>query len=304
MDYAIDPFVSGVYAGDPEKLSVVHAFPKLYALEQQYNSLIKGQIKGRRQRRKSGKISKDQARMFSFSDGLQVLIDALHHRLEEEIKLNTAVTRIERIPEGWKVYYNDKGTEYINKHDSLILSIPAYKLAEIEHNIEVDLSVLKEIYYPPVASLALGFKRQDVAHSLDGFGMLIPRKEKFHILGTLFSSTLFFGRAPKDHVLLTNYIGGARSPAFAEADESTQIEFTLKDLRILLGVRGEPTFIHQAFYRKAIPQYNIGYAKYKTLCDLFEANAPGLFIEGNYRNGISLSDCITSAENIVKRIHE
>lgn len=303
LNYAIDPFVSGVYAGDPEKLSVVHAFPKLYALEQQYGSLIKGQIRGKKDRRKNGDVAKNSAGMFSFDDGLQVLIDTLHTKLEQEIKLNTTVTKLERIPEGWKVYYNDNGTEYINLHSSLILTIPAYQLAGLSHNIDgIDLSALKEIYYPPVASLALGFKKSDVTHSLDGFGMLIPKKENFHILGTLFSSSLFPGRAPKDHVLLTNYIGGARSPEFAEADESTQIEFVLKDLRMLLGVRGEPRFTHQAFYKKAIPQYNIGYAKYKTLLNSFEGKAPGLFIAGNFRNGISLSDCITSADTIAKNL--
>ncbi len=302
LDYAIDPFVSGVYSGDPEKLSVVHAFPKLYALEQQYGSLIKGQIKGKKNKAKNGEGSKDRAAMFSFDDGLQVLITALSAKLGEEIKRNTTVTKIEYIPEGWKVYYNDNGTEYINTHTSLILTIPAYQLARIEHNVGVDLSALKEIYYPSVTSLALGFKRSEVAHSLNGFGMLVPKKENFHILGTLFSSTLFPGRAPKDHVLLTNYIGGARSPELAEADESKQIEFVMKDLRMLLGIRGEPTFIHRAFYKKAIPQYTIGYAKYKNLFDSFEAKAPGVFIAGNFRNGISLSDCITSAENIAKRI--
>ena len=301
LDYAIDPFVSGVYAGDPEKLSVVHAFPKLYALEQQYGSLIKGQIKGRGNRRKNAEVSKDRARMFSFDEGLQVLIDALHHSLIQEIKLNTFITKIERIAEGWKVYYNDNGTEYINTHSSLILTLPAYKLAEIEHNIDgIDLSSLKEIYYPPVASLTLGFKRTDVAHSLDGFGMLIPKKENLHILGTLFSSTLFLNRAPKDHVLLTSYIGGSRSPEFASANESDQIEFVLKDLHTLLGVHGEPTFIHRTYYPKAIPQYTIGYGKYKTLFDALEAKAPGVFIVGNYRNGISLSDCITAANTIAE----
>jgi oxygen-dependent protoporphyrinogen oxidase len=303
LDYAIDPFISGVYAGDPEKLSVVHAIPKIYALEQRYGSLIKGQIKGRRERKKSGVVAKDRARMFSFDEGLQVLIAALHHKLEQEIKLNTTVTKIERIGEGWKVYYNDRGTEYINTHTSLIFTIPAYKLAELKHNIEgADLSSLQEIYYPPVISLALGFKRSDVAHTLDGFGMLIPKKEHFHVLGTLFSSTLFPGRAPKDHVLLTSYIGGARSPELAMADEAEQITFVLNDLEKILGVRGEPTFIHRKFFPKAIPQYTLGYGKYKMLLDTFEAKAPGIFFAGNYRNGISLSDCITAGQSVAERI--
>ncbi len=303
LDYAIDPFVSGVYAGDPEKLSIVHAFAKLYALEQKYGSLIKGQIKGKRERSKSGEVAKDRARMFSLDEGLQVIIDKLFHKLEEEIKLNTPVNRIEKNSEGWNIYYNDSGTEYINTHSALILTAPAYKLAELQHNIEgADLSPLREISYPPVTSIALGFRRSDVAHPLDGFGMLIPKKEKFHILGTLFSSTLFPGRAPKDHVLLTTYIGGARQPDLGAANENEQIELVLKDLRTLLGVHGEPTFIHRAYFPKAIPQYNIGYGKYKQIMNSFEAKAPGLHFAGNFRNGISLSDCIMNGETVAGKI--
>lgn len=304
LDYAIDPFVGGVYAGDPEKLSIVHAFPKLYALEQKYGSLIKGQIQGKKERRRSGEISKDRAQMFSFDDGLQVLIDALYHELQLEAKLNTAVKKIERISEGWKVSYIDNGTEYINIHSSLLLTIPAYTLAAIEHTIDgVDLSALNEIYYPPVTSLALGFRRSNVAHLLGGFGMLIPKKENFHLLGTLFSSSLFPERAPDGHVLLTSYIGGARSPELASLNESELVEIAVKDLHTLLGVRGSPTFIHRTYFPKAIPQYTIGYGKYKALLDSFELKAPGIFFAGNFRNGISLSDCITAGHEIADRLN-
>jgi len=303
LDYAIDPFVAGVYAGDADKLSIRHAFPKLFALEEKYGSLIKGQIKGMRERKKSGIVAKDRAKMFSFDDGLQVLIDGLFHRLEQEIKLNTSVTKIEHTPGGWNVHYNDNGTEYINTHSSLVLTLPAYKLAELKNNIHgADFSPLKEIYYPPVASLALGFKRENIAHPLDGFGMLIPKKENFHILGTLFSSTLFPGRAPRGNVLLSTYIGGARQPQFAELSEGEQVELVVKDLRKLLGVKGNPTFIHRTYFQKAIPQYNLGYGIYKDLMNEIESKAQGLFFAGNFRNGISLSDCITAGSEIANRL--
>jgi oxygen-dependent protoporphyrinogen oxidase len=303
LDYAIDPFVAGVYAGDAEKLSIRQAFPKLYALEDRYGSLIKGQIKGKRERQKSSNVSKERAKMFSFDEGLQVLIDSLFHRLSAEIKLNTSVTKIERTSGGWNLHYNDKGTEYINTHSSLILTIPAYKLSGLQHNIEgVDFSSLGEIYYPPVTSLALGFRREEVAHPLDGFGMLIPTKENFHILGTLFSSTLFSGRAPKDTVLLTSYLGGARQPELAGLSETEQVEIVLKDLRKLLGVRGEPVFINRTFFPKAIPQYNLSYGKYKDLMNQIEVQAPGLHFAGNFRNGISLSDCITAGSEMANKL--
>jgi len=303
LDYAIDPFVAGVYAGEADKLSIRQAFPKLYALEEKYGSLIKGQIKGMRERKKSGTVSKDRAKMFSFDEGLQVLIDSLFHSLEADIKLNTSVIRLEHTSGGWNVYYNDNGTEYIKTHSSLILTLPAYKLAEIQHNIDgAGFSAFKEIYYPPVTSLALGFKKQDVSHPLDGFGMLIPKKENDHILGTLFSSTLFPGRAPKEHVLLTNYIGGARQPELAGLAEPELVDIVVKDLRKLLGIRGEPIFTYRTFFPRAIPQYNIGFGKYKDLMNTIETKAAGLYFAGNFRNGISLSDCITAGSEIAERL--
>jgi oxygen-dependent protoporphyrinogen oxidase len=301
LDYAIDPFVAGVYAGDPEKLSLKHGFPKLDALEEKFGSLIRGQIIGRKERKKRGEISKDRAKMFSFNEGLEVLIDTLFHKLEAEIKLNTAVTKIEKTAGGWNIYYNDNGTEYIKTHSQIIITIPAYKITELQNNI-ADLSVLKEIYYPPVASLALGFKREDVKHPLDGFGMLVPKKENFHILGTLFSSSLFPGRAPNGEVLLTTYIGGARQPEFARLAEKELVALVMSDLQKLLGVHGDPIFIHRAFFEKAIPQYNIGYGRYKELMAEIEQKNPGLYFAGNFRNGISLSDCISSATILAARI--
>lgn len=299
LDYAVDPFVSGIYAGDPEKLSAKHSFAKIYDLEQEYGSLSRGILK--KKRKPSADPAQKRSKMFSFGGGLQVLIDALSHQLLSEIKINTSVTRIEQTSAGWNVYYTDKGTQYIKSHSGIILTLPAYKIAELEHNVEgVDLSPFKEIYYPAVTSLALGFKRSDVIHPLDGFGMLIPKKENFHLLGTLFSSSLFPGRTPKDHVLLTSYVGGARQPDLAMLSESEQVELALKDLRTLLGVRGEPTFIHRTHFTKAIPQYNIGYGKYKDLMDSIEAKASGLYFAGNFRTGISLSDCITAANKLAE----
>ena len=132
--------------------------------------------------------------------------------------------------------------------------------------------------------------------------MLVPKKEDIHILGTLFSSTLFPGRSPKDMVLLTTYIGGARQPELAGLSESEQVAMVLKDLQKLLGIRGDPVFIHRAFFPKAIPQYNLGYGSYKDLMNEIEAKAPGVYLAGNFRNGISLSDCITAGSEIAKRL--
>jgi oxygen-dependent protoporphyrinogen oxidase len=160
------------------------------------------------------------------------------------------------------------------------------------------------VNYPPVATLVLGFCREDVRHPLDGFGMLVPEVEPFNILGALFSSTMFPNRAPEGHVLLTVYLGGTRAPHIANSSFETQLNLALTDLRVLLGVSGEPTFVYHTVFRHAIPQYDVGYGRFKTLMDEIEANAPGLFLAGNYRDGISLGDSIVSGHKVAARVSQ
>jgi len=300
LDHAIDALVAGIYAGDPNKLSLPHAFPKLKALEDNYGSMIKGQIFGARDRKKSGEVAKDRAAKFSFDEGLQVLPDTLAARLGDSVKLNTPVTKLTQTKDGWRVTTAGGEAEF----GALIYCGTAYRLAEL--NVEsqqlLDLSAFSEINYPPVASVVLGFRSEDVAHSCQGFGMLIPKIEGFKILGTIFSSALFPNRAPTGHLNLTSYIGGARYPELASLPQDKLVEVVLADLRTLLGVRGKPTFVHTAFWPKAIPQYNVGYGKYRDLLNELEAKNPNLFFAGHYRDGVSLGDSMVSGVNIAERV--
>jgi protoporphyrinogen/coproporphyrinogen III oxidase len=304
LDYAINPLVAGVYAGDPARLSVKHAFPKLHALEQRYGSLIKGQILGARERRARAEVSKQTAPKVSFRGGLQDLIQALEAKLAGSLRLGAAVNRIRRGTAGWSVTTatDDRGSSA--DHAAVLLAGPAYQLArlEVEAGPGVDLRPLGGIVYPPVASVVLGFRRGDVAHALDGFGMLIPEVEHTSILGTIFSSSLFPNRAPDGHVTLTSYVGGARAPALAACPEDDLVARTCTDLRRILGVTGRPTFQHVVVYPKAIPQYEVGYGRFKALMTEVEGRAPGLFFAGHYREGISLGDSIVSAHDVAERI--
>ena len=132
--------------------------------------------------------------------------------------------------------------------------------------------------------------------------MLIPKIEGFKILGTIFSSSLFPNRAPAGHITLTSYIGGERYPELGLLPSEQLIEATLADLRALLGVKGRPVYAHTKTWPRAIPQYNVGYGKYRELLNDLEAKAPGLFFAGNYRDGVSLGDSIVSGVNIAERI--
>ena len=306
LDQAIDALVAGVYAGDPYKLSVPQAFPKLGQLEARYGSLIKGQIFGGRERKKRGEVAKDRAPKFSFDDGLQVLPDTLREQLGEAVRLETAVTRLTQTPEGWTLDLRERGQVTRAEHSAVIYAGTAFKLAELEIQASVPLSfgTFAEIRYPPVASVVLGFRREDVAHACNGFGMLIPKVEGFKILGTIFSSSLFPNRAPAGHLTLTSYVGGERFPELASLSADKLFALTCEDLRVLLGVKGKPTFQHCVFYPRAIPQYNVGYGRFRSLMVEIEGKAPGLFLAGHYRDGISLSDTIVSACNVADRAGE
>ena len=166
----------------------------------------------------------------------------------------------------------------------------------------ISLAPLSEIRYPPVASVVLGFRREDVAHSCEGFGMLIPKVEGFKILGTIFSSSLFPNRAPAGHLTLTSYIGGERYPDLARLPAERLFEITCEDLRVLLGVRGKPAFQHCVVYPRAIPQYNVGFGHFRELMTNAEAKLPGLFLAGHYRDGVSLGDSIISGINVSERV--
>jgi oxygen-dependent protoporphyrinogen oxidase len=304
LDHAIDALVAGIYAGDPQKLSVQQAFPKLAALEERYGSLIKGQVLGARDRKKRGEVAKDRAPKFSFDDGLQVLSDTLRERLGEAVQFNTTVLRLTQTVRGWLLDIRSGGQETRVEHSAVIYAGTAFKLAELglASLQRISLAPFSEIRYPPVASVVLGFRREDVAHPCQGFGMLIPKIEGFKILGTIFSSSLFPKRAPAGHLTLTSYVGGERYPELASKPAAELCDITCADLRMLLGVKGNPTFQHSVYWPKAIPQYNLGYGRFRALMTEIEGKAPGLFFAGHYRDGISLGDCIVSGVNSVERV--
>ena len=304
LDYAINPMIGGIYAGDPTRLSVTHAFPKLHATEQRYGSLILGQIFGARERRNSKEVSKQSAPKFSFRDGLQTMINALQHELHDAIWLRSTVKALRKTENGWRVTIFQAGLESEYEHDAVLLAAPAFKLGEIPVRglDNVSLEPLREMIYAPAASLVLGFRREDVAHPLDGFGVLVPEVERRNILGAIFSSSLFPYRAPAGHVTISCYMGGMRAPELATRDTASAVALALDDLRVMLGVRGKPVFVHHTVFPKAIPQYEVGFGRFRNWMNQLEANAPGLFLAGHFRDGISLSDSIVSGDRAAERL--
>jgi oxygen-dependent protoporphyrinogen oxidase len=296
LDYAINPFVAGVYAGDPAQLSVKHAFSKMYDLEQNYGSLIGGAILGAKERKNRPDRPEDGVKMFSFEHGLDTLPKKLADRLGDQLHLQHLVKRVESHPEGYRITTAHDAQTETHTFDRVISTIPPHRIQEVEWQLEhADLfPVLNEITFPPVTSLSLGFRREAVAHPLDGFGMLVPEKEPFKILGALFVSSIFEHRAPEGHVLITVFMGGARYPSLAQEPEAQIRKTALRDLDTLLDISEEPVFEKCSRWPHAIPQYEVGYGRYKELMETIERGNSGFEFLGNYKNGIAVPDCIVA----------
>jgi len=305
LDYAINPFVAGVYAGNPDKLSVKSAFPKLYRLEENYGGLIKGTIKGARERKKSGEKSKQNAAMFSFKNGMATLPKAIHTNLGDRVQLNSKVIAVNRTDNKYTVSYKTGDTIFTLETDLVISTAPSYTTSKIFAAMDNELSNhLDQIYYPPVLVLYLGYDKSKISQPLDGFGFLIPAKEKKKFLGALWSSVIFDNRAPENKAAFTLFVGGARSPELFEDDNNKLIQDIINDFQKIMGINGKPEFVKSKFWRKAIPQYNIGYIEHEKYFKEFEKKNPGIILGGNYIGGISVGDCVKSSEVLFNKAKE
>jgi protoporphyrinogen/coproporphyrinogen III oxidase len=301
LDYAVDPFVSGVYAGDPEHLTIQHALPLLAQLEDEHGSLFWGAIQRmvRARRQSAGRIDRTP---FAFREGMRTLPDALVELLGDDVRCRHAVTDVVAVAGGFEVTAATPDGPITENFAAVILALPPAALGRLEIVPEGTGNLLMEIPVPPVATLALGFPRQAVQHSLRGFGLLVPKKEPFRLLGTLFSSSLFPGRAPEGQVLLTSFLGGRRRPEDALLSEDEQVSLALADLRQLLGITGDPSFVERHVWRHAIPQYELGYGRVKESIHALEATHPGLAVAGSIRRGVSVGDALASGMDASDRI--
>lgn len=333
LDYAVNPFIAGIFAGDPDRLSMEHAFPRVAALEREHGSLSMGLVRTRRAARAARKAPRLTARaggddgaplssgapadataehgvapvlprLISFRDGLQMLPDALADALGNTLRLNTPVRLVHRDNDRWIVESGSDGSVRAQAVDAIVFATPAYRLAAMELPAALrELShVVEQVEYPPVSCLTLGFRRADVAHPLDGFGVLVPAAEKRRLLGALFTSTLFPERAPEGHVAITVFVGGDRNPDLAQSATDTLVTLVTDELRQLLGIRGEAVFTKHVYWPRAIPQYSVGFGRVKEAVETIQRANPGLYLAGNYNNGVSVGDCIAGGRSVAEEV--
>ncbi|XP_042422384.1 protoporphyrinogen oxidase, chloroplastic-like isoform X2 [Zingiber officinale] len=310
----IEPFCSGVYAGDPAKLSMKAAFGKVWKLEQNGGSIIGGTIKAIQERNKIPKQPRDPnlpkpkgQTVASFRKGLATLPNAIYSRLGNKVKLSWKLTSIRKLDnQGYILMYETPEGLKSVETKSVILTIPSYVASDLLRPLSNDAAeALSKFYYPPVAAVSVSYPKEAIRKEclidgeLRGFGQLHPRSQGVETLGTIYSSSLFPNRAPPGRVLLLNYIGGATNTGIVSKAESELVEAVDRDLRkILISPNApDPVAVGVRVWPKAIPQFLVGHLDSLEAAKtaLSQEGFDGLFLGGNYVAGVALGRCIEGA---------
>jgi protoporphyrinogen/coproporphyrinogen III oxidase len=305
LDTLVAPFVSGIYAGDPEKLSLRAAFPQLFEAERANGSILRGMLRAA----KSKKGPKQRPTLQTFRDGNERLIKALAASLGPALRSEVSVSEIRRtdMAEGAKyqvtVTANGSADQIIA--DRLVLATPTHIAASLLHSVSTELaSTLSSIEYAPIAVVSLGYRKSVVGHSLEGFGFLIPRSAGLRTLGTVWNSSLFPGRAPDGHALFTNFIGGATDPQAITLSANELVALIHKEIAPSLEIHQSPTFSNVTLYPRALPQYNLGHSERLASLQKLRAELPSLWLAGNYLRGPSIGACLEQAQSVAEEIRE
>ncbi|MFC5050257.1 protoporphyrinogen oxidase [Rubritalea spongiae] len=310
LEKAAGPFVSGIYAGDPNRLSTRFAFPNIYRCEQQSGSVFKGLVKAGKEAKKGETNRLAKREIISFKDGMEALPKAVADMLNDDTIITEAdISSISfnKKSKRWNIGWKAGKCHGQGSFSDLIITVPAHKLEDLPFDTHVsdvldEVTKVQHLDYPPVTAMVLGFKKEQVNHPLDGFGMLNALNEKSKMLGALFISTLFENRAPEGHVSINVMLGGARTPEHAKMADSAMKASVMDELRQLLGIEGNPTFSNIVRWEKAIPQLNLGYSNILAQLEQCERKYPGIHFAGNYRGGISVGDCIISGIKLSQTI--
>jgi protoporphyrinogen/coproporphyrinogen III oxidase len=312
----VDAMVTGIYGGDPAELSVDAAFPRLKKLEAEHGSLVRGALALGRQRRREAKKSGaapaagaegeaiqtgPSGTLTSLPGGLGELIEALALRLGPE-RLRTGVrVGALRVIDGRPAVEVDGETLAA---EQLVLSVPPGcarpLVAGVSSELDTALGALE--ITASIAVVGLGWRREALAHPLDGFGFLVPGRERLPLLGCLFSSSIFEGRAPEGRVLLRAMLGGRRQAEIVSEPDERIVQRCLEILRPQLGLRGEPDLLRVVRWSPAIPQYTLGHQGRVAAAERAAAAVPGLHLAGNALHGVAMNDCIRHGLELGRRL--
>lgn len=298
----IGPMVSGIFAGDPFTLSLQSCFPIMHELEREGGgSLLVAMLRRMRRRRQEPQTRRGGPAgpggvLTSFPEGMQFLTDTLAARLGGRLERGVRIEAIGRAGQGWEVSAQVGARQERLACDLVIVATPAHAASSLLEPLDGELAAtLRQIPYSPVSVVCLGYRRAEVAHPLDGFGFLIPVEEGKTILGCLWDSSMYVGRAPEGHVLLRVMVGGARRPELAGLPEEALLRAVKEDLAGILGIGAEPVLVRVFRHPKAIPNYTVGHAQRLAAIAERLKGLPGLMLTGNAYRGIGVNDCTRNA---------
>ncbi len=302
----IDPMASGIYAGNPETLSLRACFPKVYDLEKKYGGLIRGMLKLQKEKKRQGSKDKVGAGpggvLTSYYNGMGELIHTLKERLGDRLRLGYRGVALDRKGKVYIQHFSD-GSSF--EADAVVVASPAYAAAEILRNFDKKLwAMVSEIPYPSLSVACFGYRKEKISADLTAFGYLIPSREKRKILGTLYDSSIFPNRAPEGYVLLRSMVGGARASDLAMEQEPRLTDMIRKELADIIGITADPDFVRIYRHEMAIPQYTVGHVERLRNMDAALGKHRGLFLTGNAYRGIGVNDCIESSAKLSEKIIE
>ncbi|HKV06284.1 MAG TPA: protoporphyrinogen oxidase [Candidatus Acidoferrales bacterium] len=300
LEYLVSPFVSGVYAGDPEKLSLKAAFPTLEEWEREYGSVLRGAMKSRpAATRSNGGVSKGPPPLCTFRRGMGVLIEAMAKGLGASLRTGTRAESLTRATDAagrCQVRVSQNGREETINAGAVVMAAPAYAASRLLGPVSARLAkALSGIVYAPVAVVGSGYYAHQSAASLDGFGVLIPRSEAYRTLGIVWNTSLFGVRGRAGQMALTSFVGGATDPEIVEKSEAEILAIVQDENARILGVTGPPITSGVWKHPKALPQYNLGHSHTVRAIREGEREIPGLFFAGNYLEGPSIGKCVEHA---------
>ena len=303
-DALIDPMVSGIFGGDARRLSLRAALPKMWELETEHGGLFRA-LWARRAaaRASSAPMGSPLGRLTSFAGGIETLTTTLAAQLGARLRLATPVTAIARSGAGgWRLEI--AGSQAVDA-DALVLTSSPAIASRLTRPLDPEMAgTLAEIPSAPLIVAALGYDVLALDHPLDGFGFLVPRREGPRILGALWDSSVYPGRAPRGQALLRVMIGGAHDPAVLDLGDDEIARIVRTDLRLVMGVSAVPRFVRVIRHPAGIPQYTVGHLDRLARIDRALERWPGLYLAGNGYRGVAINSCVADAGPLAARVLE
>jgi len=297
LNHLVDPFISGIYAGNVAELSLPAVFPKLWEWEQSGGSLFQGARLAKHKARQAGQPKRSPMQLLSFKDGLGTLTAALAQALpKESIRFGCSVIQLESLSGArYRIHLQ---TDEVLTCRNLILATPAHVSSQLLQSVSPIAShALAQIPYNSLTVTHVSFPKEAIPHPLDGFGCLVPQQEKLPLLGVIWASSLFPERVPEGQVLLSCFAGGAHHPELAGWSPEAIQRLVLDNLQTIFKTPQplQPLFSRVLTYERAIPQYTLGHREQiKTIETELLAHHPRLALCGNYLHGIALNECVKS----------